>query len=416
VVVRAGAATLKNKTVEAVIDHITQALPEPRGGYCVLFAQSYLKALSALFEHKANVERLKATTWLNVATFCLHGINQYLDENDTEPSGLSRSMSGLGSSYYSGSLAKSSLANGHSQRKSSGVSKQNVEDLLHVVFSLVSASNAPLLGKVDDIAACIIRLLHLQGSAVSAVHHLAFSILNNVLCFCREDRIFLLQSVGKEAIAIVSRFWQGKITSRDEMMNSVKDEMLILLIIIHLHLERSILDEESDDLALRLESLLDIMRAEYIRRLDRDPLLLDDLEMTDLGTTIPDRTPFRLQIFRLRTHNFGAERNWANLQIIGILERLLKLSGQQKSLVLAEDADQHPRKRQRTAQHSDRFLDPIRSEDPNVRLAGLQVLPFVLEDYQLSSDDLAILLGYLSTCASEKMGLIASWALLAIAR
>ena len=138
VVVKAGAPKLKSKTVTAVVDHVIQTIPKPEGGYCEPIATHYLRALSALFEHPPNAEHLKLTRWTEVIDFCLEGINQYLEENDGEPSGLSTSFSGLAS----GTLARSTSGNGFQPSQSGSLTRQNVEDLLQTMLSVVSISNA----------------------------------------------------------------------------------------------------------------------------------------------------------------------------------------------------------------------------------------------------------------------------------
>lgn len=418
-VVKAGASKLKSKTVEAVVEHITQTLPKADGEYCEPLTQSYFKALSAVFEPKVNVERLKTNTWSEVVEFCLRGIGQYSDDGNGEAFGLPYRSPVVKSSHVSGSPVKSAVPNGRGLSKAGSVSRQSIEDLLKTLLSLVSAPNAPVLQISEEIITGIIRFLHSQVSAVSMLHQLAFSVLNTVLSFVREDRSSLLQSAAEEIIPSISRFWQGKNLAKDEMLNSVRDEMLIFLFNVNLHLERSILDGESVDLASKLADLLDVMRAEYARRLDRDPLHMEDIEMVDFGAAAVDSTPFSLYAFRLRPHNTRAERNWANLQIIGLLQRLVSLAEEQKRLaanLVDSDDDKHPRKRQRTAHDSDRLLRPIKSLDSQVRLAALQALPFVLQNCELSASVLVELLGQLSICAAEKQGQIASWALLAISR
>jgi ataxia telangiectasia mutated family protein len=219
---------------------------------------------------------------------------------------------------------------------------------------------------------------------------------------------------------VISRFWQGKAVAKDEMLNSVRDEMLILLFNVHLHLERSIIDDETSELLSRVEDLLDILRADYSRRSDRDQLQLDDLEMSDFGAEPRIDTPFCLRIFKLRPHNYRAERNWAHLQVIGMLERLVGLGHRWGASENAGDQDheidKHPRKRQRTMQPCDHLLDPLRSDDERIKMAALQILPFVLQSCQLPESSLIELLATLQTCAGDKRGNTGSWALLAIAR
>lgn len=409
IVLQRAASKLKAKTVEAVVDHITQTLPNSDEEYCEHIAQHYLKALGILLEYRANVEHLKQDTWIETVDFCLKGINQYLEDHESEPSGLSRSLSG-----------HLSLGNGNSRMQSQvgSVSRQNAEDLLQILSHLVSAPNSPLSQRCDVIADTIISLLSSQGSTVSQLQKIAFFILNAVLSFTREDRPSLSKTIAQAAIPIICRFWQGKSVAKDEMLSSVRDEMLIHLFLTHLYLERAIVDEEGDILS-NLNDLLEVMRAEYARRLERDQLQLEDIDIADLGAVIIDGMPFQLHDFRLRLHNTRAERNWANLLAISILERLVSLGDQRRNAtsdMVDNDANKHPRKRQRTAQSSDRLLGPLKSEDQSTRLAALQILPFVLQQSELSAPILSDILDQLGVCAADKRGSIASWALLAIAR
>jgi ataxia telangiectasia mutated family protein len=416
VVIETGATKLKVKTVEAIAEHITQTLPNADSGYCKPLVQNYIKALGTLFEHQANVERLKSSIWFDVVDFFLQGINEYLVCNDGGPS--ARSSSGLGASHLSGSVAKSVTSSGQTENRQRSLTRQNVEDLFQILLLFVSASNAPLPERHHMVADTTLRFLESQGSSASQVHQRAFSTLNAVLSFTRIDHISHTQFVAQDAIPVISRFWQGKAVAKDEMLNSVRDETLILLFNVHLHLERSLMDEDTSDLLLLVEDMLEILRADYARRLDRDQLQLDDLEMSDFGAKSRNDTPFRLRIFKLRPHNHRAERNWAHLQIIGMLERLVGLGQRRKTTSDDPDegTDKHPRKRQRIVQRSDHLLDPLRSGDERMKTAALQTLPFVLENCQLPKSSLIELLALLQTCTGDKRGSIGSWALLAIAR
>lgn len=420
-VVKIGAPKLKIKTIKAVVEHIIQILPQADGDFFEPLSQDYLKSLCAVLEHKLNVELLSRSTWHDAVRFCLQYINKYSDENDGDTSSLFHNSSGHDTSNFTGSAPRSGFGRAYTQIRTGTVSRQNADDLLLALFYLVSAPNAPLLEADHVVVSSIIRFLSLNGSSVSSSHKSAFSALNVVLLSCREDRCVLLQSVAQEVIPIISRFWQGKALARDEMLNSVRDEMIILLLIVHLYLERSVMDGESADLLSNLSYLSDVMRTEYTKRSDRDRLHLDDLDMADPWATSFSLTPFCLHSFRLRPHDIKAERHWANLQVIAIIEGLVTLGETNRTPIehaKDENADKHPRKRQRTAQPWDRLIDPIRSEDENVRLVGLQILPFVLEteDCHLSAPVLIELLSQLIICSSDKRGHIASWALLTIAR
>ncbi|EDO00751.1 hypothetical protein SS1G_03224 [Sclerotinia sclerotiorum 1980 UF-70] len=157
-------------------------------------------------------------------------------------------------------------------------------------------------------------------------------------------------------------------------------------------------------------------------------LQLDDVEILDLSSRKMSRDPFRLHCFRLKSHNnrtagTAAERNWANLLAMAILERLVRVNEhihQVKPKVGSDsddshDSDNHPRKRQRISWSSEGLLDPLKSGDQKILLAGLQLIPFLLQDYKLQPSFLKELLVHLGNCALDKRGNIASWALLGIA-
>ncbi|CZT03138.1 related to phosphotidylinositol kinase [Rhynchosporium agropyri] len=410
-VITAGAAKLRPATVEAVLEHVTQTLPRPSGGYYEPLAQHYLKALIAIFEHQANVEHLKSEVWVQAVEFCLSGIKSYLDDYVQE-SLSSRSHSGRGSSVPTSSANK----HGHSQEGS--LNRTHAEDLFQVLHLLLCAPNVPLGTVYSAVGNCITRFLRMSGSNASQTQQVAFSTLNIILRFARTDQTTFCQSAAQDILPVICRFWQGKAIVKDEMLNSVRDEMLIFIFYVHLHLERTLMDGDAPELLSMLEELLEAFKLDYAPRSDRDQLHLSDLDMADFCKRDPRKMPFCLYAFQLRPYNVKAERNWAILRSIGLVERLVSLGQQQVASSETsghDDLDNRPSKRQRIVHHSDRLFDLLRSKDENLRLAGLQILPFVLQDSQLPASVLSELLTQLHICAIDKRGNMTSWALLAIA-
>lgn len=323
-------------------------------------------------------------------------------------------MSGNGISHSS--LPKSSSGLGI-PKVANSVSRPNVEGLCQILFSLLSTTSNPSSPTLEKAAAIIMRLLQYQNSNVSKLHQVAFSVLNIVLSFFGEHRTSFSFSIGRELLPLICRLWQGN--PKDEMINSVRDEMLISLYHIHLHLESNIMSNEDGELHSNLNDLLDALKSDYSRRADRDQLQLDDLEILDLSSRQMSCDTFRLHCFRLKSYNNRtAERSWANLLAMAILERLVRIREHinQVKTKVGDDSDIYPRKRQRVSQSSERLLDPLKSGDQNIRLAGLQLIPFLLQDCKLTASSLKELLDHLSNCALDKRSHIASWALLGIAR
>lgn len=417
--IKTGVEKLRWKTVKAVVDHIIQTLPQADGELFEPISHNYLRTLNAVLESKPIVERLSPELWLDIVSFCLLAMNSYLDGIDAEPSGLSRSFSELGTGIEFPSLVDAELRRIPTPSRSSSVSKQSADDLLLALLYLVSTTNPPLLdasGALLPVGKDIVSTLMRFLGTSTVGNRSAFSALNAVLSFCREDQSRLFQYLAQEAVVLVCRFWRGK--SKDEMLNAVRDEMLVLLLSVHLHLERCVRHGGSPELSSNINDLLDVMKADYTRRNDRDRLNLADLDMVNAGTEGFSISPFQLHAFRLRPHNIKSERNWATLQVMGILERLAWFGHERKQTAPNEHqkGNTQPRKRQRTSRPFDRLLDSIRSEEESLRMAGLQLLPFVLQDYQLPGPVLAALLSQMSVCISDKRGHVSSWALLVIAR
>jgi ataxia telangiectasia mutated family protein len=410
---KAAGPRLKVKTIEAIVEHVTQTLPESDGGYYKPLTQDYLKALSSLFEHQHIVEFLKPEIWLEVVDFCIQAINQYMDITDGEPSGLSRRFLGLGTNSRSTSILRST-----DSVPKNPLSRPNIEDLFQTLLSLVSSTNALLTDRYSSIADSAMRFLQSQGSSVSQVHHLAFSIINAILRFTRIDHYSFSQSIACRSIPVICRIWRGKSLTRDSMLNSVRDEILGLLLTVHLHLERCVRDDKDSDTLSNLEELLDSLRGDYAKRNGEEMLLLDYICMADFSSESCGRGPFRLYPFHLALHNTRGERDWATLQTIGVLERLVNIGYTLRVSVAneVEQIEKHPRKRQRISHNSDRILDPLKNDNEQVRTSGLQLIPFVLEDCQLPINELRVLLDQLIKCTTDKRSNIASWALLALAR
>ena len=417
-VAKTGGPILKGKTAEAVVEHITQTLPESDAGYCEPLMQYYLKTLIAIFEHQHLVEGLKDVVWLDVVDFCLQAINHHLESNDGQSSTLPRRSSGFGTRQMSGSLAKSVASN--SLSKKSSLTYTNVEDLFQTLLLLVSSTGALLTDRYAEVSDTTLRFLQASGYSVGQVHQLAFSTLNAVIRYTRIDKYHDTQKVAREIIPTICGIWRGKSLARDLMLNSVRDEIIVLILSVHLHLERCLEDDMAGEVLPLLEELADTLRADYAKRKEDEMLLLDHLDMTDFGEHTKTKVPFRSYAFHLMPHNLRSERVWAILQAIGVLERLVSLGRRQERLISKHDEDdeeaKHPRKRQRIAQSLDRLLDPIHGESEQKRTAGLQWIPFALEDSELSSAELKELLHFVNMCATDKRGRIGSWALLALAK
>ncbi|KAM0183402.1 hypothetical protein ACHAPC_006545 [Botrytis cinerea] len=409
-IVAAGVHRFEKTTVNDLIEHILDTIPISNTDYCQPILTDYLRTLGCLLGQPAIVASLKDLR-VELIEFSIMGIEFYLGDTGED---LSQSGNGTGHT----SLPRSSSGLGSIPKVQSSVSQHNVEEFCQIIFTLLYSTNNPSFIIVERVAAVIMRLLQYHISSVSKLHQVAFSVLNIVLSCFSEDHTSFSFSIGRKLLPMICRFWQVKALHKDEMVNSVRDEMLISLYCTHLHLESNIISDEDVELHSNLNDLLDALRADYFRRTDNDQLQLDDVEILNLSSRKISCDPFRLHCFRLKSHNNRtAERNWANLLALAVLERLVRVKEHvlQVNSKLGGDLNNHPRKRQRISQSSERLLEPLKSGDQKVLLAGLQLIPFVLQNCKLPASSLEELLDQLSNFALDKRGNIASWALLGIA-
>lgn len=408
-VVKAGVHKLKNKTVEAVIDHLTQTVLKANGEFCEPIAQHYLQALISLLEYCPIVERMKTSLWNEVIDFCLKGMWLYVDFEDGSDSidSLSHPSSNLSDPRRQFGSIRS-------------VSRHNVEDILRSLLCLLSVPHTRMLEKAEDSASALVRFLTVDQSTIGQTHQLALSGLNKLLSFIRMDRTSLTQTTIVKVMESFARLWQCKSLGKNEMLNSLRDEMLIMLFLTHLHLEHAILQENNSGLGSILLDLYDALVKDYARRIDRDQLQIDDLDLADLGGDC-HRGAFRLAILFLKPQKLSSERAWAHLQAIAILERLLMLLERKTvanaSVAIADgQSTNEPRKRQRVLSRLDHITDALVSQDRNLRLTYLHLLPFLTYFHAIERRDHNHILQYVLDCVSDKNGSMASWALLSLTR
>lgn len=419
ITIRAGAKKLKPKTVKAIIEHVTQLLPIADGEYCAGLSKYYLKVLGSVLEYESHIEHLEEADWFSTVDYCLQGIEQYGSDSASDPVNASRTFPVATSFSAQTSSTKSSVRSLGNGNSSSPITKRNSEELLQCLLYLISASNAPILERAEDILHGIMHFLKSHGSFASPIHQVAFSAINFMLSATNTDKTSLSQSLALRLVPIIGYLWSSKSVSKDEMLNSIKDEMLVTILRLRLHMER-IVSAHEGDFEQKLEDLERILRVDYSKRLERDQLQLDDFDMSSLSGDNTPATSIHVGLLRLRTHAPRAERSWAILTALSILDGLLH-GNQRPPVSDVEDDDgetdsRHPRKRRRITRRFDGLLKLISAEDFGERVVAFQILLYLLPNSKLSQQDLDEILERLSVCIVDRRHSICSWAMLCIAR
>lgn len=390
-----------------MIDHITQTLPGPDGDLLEPLLKDYVKSLVAVLEHQPNGEHLAtkgADRWFSCVDFCTEAIARYLDNADRDSGSRASPAPGTASIGFS-----TGRSTNPSQRLPGQISRGTVQDLLHCLYLLVLPPNAPLRERSRDLSKTLIQILQVRHLGLGPVTQLAFASINVLLTGVQVDDLSRASNLARDLVPLISHWWQARTVSQDEMLNSVRDEMLKTMILIRLHLERLAYDDENGHIQKDVEDLTEALWLEYSRRDIRSQLQMDDL------TFVPHRLPqdyFNLDLFGLRPHNRDSERRWAIVQCIAILERILWKTHKQQG---SQSPEEQPRKKRRTHGPTSRLQEKMQSRSPAVQRMSMQLVPFLLDLDTFTSAEVAELLPDLTTFASNKDTTVASWAMLACA-
>ncbi|POS87789.1 hypothetical protein EPUL_001654, partial [Erysiphe pulchra] len=408
-IVKTATSKIKPKTVNLLVEHHIQALTPIDGKVFQTLTKDYLKNLTLIFQHASNLENLKVDRWLDSIDFCLQAIGQVIGVNHGDSMTLTPKSSSFSMLHSSSTRPQSEI---HNLTCQTSLTRQNVEELFQILYLLVSSSNSQISMRYSIIGDTVLRFLQSQNTSICLTNQLAFAVINAVLYFTRFEFVNYTKMIARDIIPIICRFFQGKVVSKDEMLNSIKDEILIIICNVHQHLESMIMDKDFHETQSELVNLLEVMKGDYLKRSDRDQLQIDDLEFKNYENEYINF--FHLCSFSLRAHNYQAERNWGFLKLIGILERLVCLTKLFDSLNNNRSND-HPQKRRRSYEISDHLVEIIATNDERLKLAGLQVLPFCLENLKLTSYGLRALLAHLYICSDSKNSKINAWTLIVLA-
>lgn len=417
----AGIKRLKRRTIKAIIEHVKQLLPAPDGGYDACLSKSYTRVLVAVLKDEAHIEQMTQDDWLSTIDFCLEGVEKYYAYTNLEVSIRQLNPPAAASPHTassSASVPRSSARFSHSQRSygSVSVSRQNAEDLMECVLALVSASNAPILDRLEHLTSGIMLFLRTQGS-VSPSHQVVFSSLNIILSATSADRLSLSQRTSQDLISVVAHLWSMKTIAKDTALNSVRDKMLTAILLLDLHMEKVVCGQPPEEFLDDLAQLEAVLRNEYTKRSSNHQLQLEDIDLGSLGGSMNTNMILKAGLIPLRPFTQKAERTWALLQVLCLLNRLLNMSAAEKSHSETNISEEgQPRKRRRITRLIDGLLASIAGIDIEERLVALQSLVFIIPDSKLPKNVLHNLLSSLNSCITERRNNIASWALLCIAR
>ena len=369
----------------------------------------------ALLSHPTSVELLAtydAEGWYDCVDFSLQTIARYIDAGDTDSDPYRSSPAPTAQTFSMTFSTPRSTAGSSTQRSGNHLEKSRLHDLLNCLLSLISAANAPLQKRVKDISSVGIQVLKLPSSGVATSLQVAFSIINVALNYAQTDDVEQAESMVVELVPLIGHWWQAKIASKDDaLLNNLQVEMLKALYTMHMQLE-GLVQKNDPTIVASVEDLCDLLWSAYARRDSRSRLQQDDLSYSAVPR---HQKSLVTHVFGIRPHNVEAERRWAVVHTLSLMEATLWRASQ---LAQPRDDDEQdrPRKKRRMASGYSRLRQRLLSPDLNVQLAALQVIPFFVADVRITEAFTIETLLLLANLTAHKNANISVWAMIATAR
>ncbi|KIH88290.1 ataxia telangectasia mutated family protein [Sporothrix brasiliensis 5110] len=408
-----GASGLKRKVARAIVDHITQTLPGRDHEFVEPILQDYTKALVSLLSHPANVEQLGAIDgegWLACADFFVDAIDRFAEVPDRDALAyvvLSRASPAPGTLPLSAGQGRSGTLS--KARPSSQASSKILETLVQGMYHLVSASNAPLKSRASQLANVALRVLQMRQLGVGTLQQTACASVRCIVQHLQGDDVALVQGIVRDIMPLLGHWWHPRSSaSQSESVNSIREEILRTIYTLQLHIEALAIQSPTSGILDHIKDVLDNLWMEYSKRDDRTRL-----QVVDIAFSYTPTSCFDARVFGLGTHDVSAERRWAVVEVIALLEAIYARHARQPADHGDGGADDQPRKRRRVHEPPSRIRSHLASPDPGTKLAALQVLPFYFQMTEVPVDDLADILQRLGQHISDKQAVVCSWAMTA---
>lgn len=404
-----GVKSIRRKTLQAVVDHIIEILPDEGGnGYCEPLATDYIRILKTILQYYPHPAHLKDQQWVQLVEFCNSGISTHVQEVD-EPDSLSiRNTRANSPGSVSGvvtPITKSFVgATGKDTRQWAPNTNHLLSDLVSCLYCLLRVQHAQImavaracLDVVHDFLSNTIPLSQLQGQEK------AFGCCNIILTTAKSENTELACYVYEKTVTSVRRLWHPK------AHDALKEQMLANLI-----LGSPLLDRLKDGLTADLEPLLDTLLSEYCKRNERDLLQLEDLYLYSGDPESSNALQFDSLVVRS-----GSTRVEQSAAILMMISALFSITGPPEQLEALQRPDHRvtsPRKRQRLSSPLGDFIEATMQHSVIEQLARVQILAFLpCSTQELSIQQAEQCVEKIISLASSDALTVSSWAMCAIA-
>lgn len=410
-VVASGVRTIKSSTVEIIIDTIIELLPG-KNGLVEPLVKDFPKILRSLLEYQPHVERLSKDHWDAAVSFCINCLASVSVEAEGEPKDSwstnvsSRARTPLESTDLTSSWAspRQPVARTKSVPEAVG---QLTEDFMQCLYSLVKASNAPLLDKADHNLAVLQQYLQQRTGRDSAAVA-ALAAINSVIARISTQSLELTKRTVQDLLPLMKSMWS-------ETM--LRQEIMIFLIYTETHISALLTDIDNEEFSLELEALVATIYGDYRRRQETTPLQFleeDYICFRHLGPAEKDTHPLNTCAFSMEIGNQTYEMLWAIVSTVARFSFLLDRRRRQMSHERSS-LGQSMSKRLCVTSMFPEYLRHVFEPRSNAKRAALQVIAFMVQEGPIDEDDLQTMLEKLTTCITDENPVHSVWAMIGLA-
>lgn len=414
-VIATGVRTIKSSTVEIIIDTVVELLPNSHGVLIKPLLEDLPKTLRALFDYQPHVERLSVDCWHASVDFCIESISHLVASSAPEPeppNSWSTSVSSRARTPFESTDLTSSRASHRAPvtRNKPGHDAQShvAEDFVHCLQSLVRASNAPLLDKVEPVLTALLHYLQHRRSGRTSGALAALAAVNSILTRISLQYLDLTKRIIQDLLPLMKSMWSEVV---------LRDEILITIMHTEAHLTSLLNETDNDAVMFDLEALLETIYNEYRKRQDTSAhqfLEEDHLCFRHLGPGSSDTHPLHTPSFSLETEHVRFEGLWSTVSTIARFSHLLDRR-RRRSSRNDNSAEDSINKRQRIAQLFQEYLRHTSEPRSNAKRAALQIVAFMVHDSPVDEDDLHSVLERLTACISDGNPAHSVWAMIGLA-
>ncbi|KAM0740029.1 hypothetical protein ACQRIT_005213 [Beauveria bassiana] len=242
-----GALKLKQKTLSAIIDHITQILPGPGNAFVRPLLGDYLKALTELLR-AANVEyfsRKDGQLWQICVEFFLDVVSNRISHNTPKDQGPNGRTSPAPSTPRS--TLRSNSGSLLSQKLPEMPDGELARDALEGLLCLVTAPNAHahILSRYHDIANAALGELRLHNLSLGSLQTMSFAIINAIISATQLEAY--TSGLVHDLLPLMSHWWRADRVSQDDTIKSLRNEILRTMLLSQLQIEHLIVNKKNDD-------------------------------------------------------------------------------------------------------------------------------------------------------------------------